>query len=191
MDIQFQCPACSQPIEIGPEWGGKAVVCPYCNKTVTAPQESTYQPAPEAPVARPSPAPTGFEVVDEVPAMPQYARPGGRNPIALWALMLSCASLVCVVIAKVIFAPHTSEMQRLVSEGKTPMEVQQFILEQHGGTLPDWLLHGSLLVFLALLLWLAGLVCALLGVRQEPRRRLAVMSLITLGAVPILTCCIG
>ena len=41
MSIQFLCPACSQPIEIDDEWSARPVACPYCRKTITAPESST------------------------------------------------------------------------------------------------------------------------------------------------------
>jgi hypothetical protein len=190
MTIQFQCPACSQPIEIDPEWGGQAVVCPYCRKTVTAPPESTYSPGPQIPMARAPVGRTGFELISEVPAIPQYGPPPTRNLVAMWAMILSWASLVCMAIAKVIFRPHYPEIASLAEKGKTPMEIQQAIMQQYGGVFPDWLLQVSALIFLALLLWIAGLVCAMIGVRHPTRRRWAVMSLITLGFIPILACCI-
>ncbi len=45
MAIQFNCPSCTQPIEVDDEVAGQAAACPYCGKVVTVPQQSTYRPA--------------------------------------------------------------------------------------------------------------------------------------------------
>lgn len=57
MPIQFNCPACSQPIEVDDLVAGKSARCPYCSKVVQAPGQSTLNQAAAArPVAPPRPA---------------------------------------------------------------------------------------------------------------------------------------
>lgn len=58
MAIQFPCPSCAQPIEVDDEVAGREAACPYCQRVVTAPQQSTYAPRPFV-EARPVGAPAG------------------------------------------------------------------------------------------------------------------------------------
>jgi drug/metabolite transporter (DMT)-like permease len=44
MPIQFNCPACGQPIEVDDVIAGRSASCPYCSKVVQAPSESTLTP---------------------------------------------------------------------------------------------------------------------------------------------------
>ncbi|MFH0980178.1 MAG: hypothetical protein V2A79_01395 [Planctomycetota bacterium] len=192
MTIQFQCPACSQPIEIDPEWGGQAVVCPYCRKAVTAPSASTYFPAAQAPIARPAPHTAAFEAVSEVPAVPQYfPQPAERNLAAVWALVLSLSALACLITGNIIMAMHWDEIEPLVKlnqEGKSYGEINRAFLERFNGLPPAWLMAVALVMFLAFGLWVAGLVCAIIGVRRPTRRKLAIAALAIscLVALPVI-----
>jgi len=190
MAIQFQCPACSQPIEIDPEWGGKAVVCPYCHKTVTAPRESTYDNSvPQAPVARRAPNRPAFEAVSAAPAVPQYVQPHGRNLVAVWALVLSLSSLACLITGSMILFMNLNEPDRLANmnaEGKSYTEISEAVMEQLQDMPPGSLIGVGLVVLLAFGLWVAGVVCGIIGVRREPRRKFAIAALVVSGLVFLL-----
>lgn len=56
MPIQFPCAGCSNPIEVDDVFAGKAAQCPYCNRVVTVPMESTLSSG-DIPVARPGTPP--------------------------------------------------------------------------------------------------------------------------------------
>jgi hypothetical protein len=191
MAIQFRCSACHDPIEIDPEWGGKAVVCPYCRNTVTAPVESTYQPPSEAPVARRAPDSGAIDVVSDAPAWP--ASPAERNRAAVWALVLSISTLACWITMQVVAAEHIDELEpfaRMKEEGRTYAEVNEAVLKHFGYSPPRWLVGLAILTFMALGLWLASIICGLVGVSRRPRRNLAIAALalsIMLAVLPVLS----
>lgn len=186
MAIQFLCPACSQPIEVDAEWGGRPVDCPYCRKRVTAPLESTYSPVPQAPQARPMGMAPAFGPVEHALTMPPAIPAGGGNAIALWALVLSLSSLACLLVGNMIFLMHWDEVEpllRMSEEGKTFREINQAMIDQYAGRFPGWLV-GAVLVFLAgLAIWVAGVVCGVIGVRRRLRRKFAVAALVVSGVV--------
>ena len=189
MAIQFQCPACSQPIEIDPEWGGRPVVCPYCRKTVTAPPESTYAPPAQTPVARPSSAVTTFEVISAAPAVPDYGPPLGGNLIALWSMILALSSLACLVAGNLIIYAHWTEIEPLVrlrEDGKSYQELNAAFLEHFHGTPPGWLIGVALVMFMSFALWAAAVVCGLIGARRQPRRNFAIAGLAVSGLMVLL-----
>ena len=189
MAIQFQCPACSQPIEIDPEWGGKAVVCPYCRKTVTAPREPAYDGFTRAPVARRAGDAPRFEAVSTAPAIPQHLQPSGRNLVAVWALVLSLSALACLITGSVILAMHPDEtgfLMEMGEQGKSYTEINEAMLEHFHGVPPGWLVGFGMVMLAGLGCWAAGVVCGILGVRCQPRRKLAIAALVISGMVALL-----
>ena len=190
MAIQFPCPACGQPIEIDSGWSGKAVECPYCRKTVTAPRESTYHPAPETPVARPAAGTTGFEAISEAPAVPQHLQPTERNLVAVWALVFSLSSLACFITGIVILAPHADELApfaEMLNEDKSVSEVNRAFMEHWQGMVPGWMVGFTLVMLMALALWLVGVVCGILGLRRKPRKKFAIAALVVSALVALQT----
>ena len=190
MAIQFPCPSCGQPIEIDSGWSGKVVECPYCRKTVTAPRESTYHPAPETPVARPAAGTTGFEAISEAPAVPQHLQPTERNLVAVWALVFSLSSLACFITGIVILAPHADELApfaEMLNEDKSVSEVNRAFMEHWQGMVPGWMVGFTLVMLMALALWLVGVVCGILGLRRKPRKRFAIAALVVSALVAVQT----
>lgn len=53
MAIQFNCPGCSQPIEVDDIHAGQAATCPYCHRAVGVPTESSLGEVPPV-AARPT-----------------------------------------------------------------------------------------------------------------------------------------
>jgi Na+-transporting methylmalonyl-CoA/oxaloacetate decarboxylase gamma subunit len=53
MAIQFQCPGCSQPIEVDDIYAGQTAACPYCRRVVSVPTESSLG-EPPVTAARPT-----------------------------------------------------------------------------------------------------------------------------------------
>ena len=190
MAIQFPCPACGQPIEIDSEWGGKTVECPYCRKTVTAPRGSTYHPAPETPVAYPAARTIGFEAISEAPAVPQHLQPTERNLVAVWALVFSLSCLACYITGIVILAPHADELEpfaEMRDEGKSVSEMSQAFTEHWQGALPGWMVGAVLVMLMAFMLWLAGVGCAIIGLRRKPRKKFAIAALAVSAIVTLPT----
>jgi endogenous inhibitor of DNA gyrase (YacG/DUF329 family) len=99
MAIQFQCPGCQQPIEVDSEHAGRVAACPYCQRVVTVPPESTYRPEALA-AARPTAAPLGAVAAERpFPAaeglhVGANIRPGERAARVMGAYALLCAGLV-------------------------------------------------------------------------------------------------
>ena len=184
MAIQFMCPACSQPIEVDDQWSARPVACPYCRKTVTAPEVSTLDPPSIAPQASPIGLPPEASVV---PSPAEYAAPTPHgNPVAFWALGLAVASLILNVVFRATVVPRIFE---LAGPDASPQEAQQVILDQMaGGAVPGWLLVGSLAFMAACAAWAAGLVCGIIAVTRPGRRRMAVGSLALCGLTLVLCC---
>lgn len=188
MAIRFQCGACAQPIEVDDEWATKLVACPYCRKTVTAPQASTLEDVETVPTATPV-APAGE--VSAYPPVPEASQ--HPNRIAAVALVLACAAIVMLMASRIILAANAAEMQPLLEAIESAqgfnevMAAQQKFYDAHGGP-PAWLMGCSLLVIGSLLTALAGIVCGIIGLRHPRRRTMAGISLIVSAIIPILCC---
>jgi hypothetical protein len=185
MAIRFQCPACSQPIEVDDDWAKRAVACPYCRKTVAAPAESTLGDLNQIPMA----TPIGSMAGPTSPPRAPVAHPPSSNPLAAAALVLTSVTVGLFIIMSVIAYRHSlemSEMQRELSAlgaETSPMKAAMEYARQHGGRLPGWLISISLLYFGAIVACVAGLICGILGLRRSYRRPLAVVSVVACGGV--------
>jgi len=175
MAIQFLCPSCAQPIEVDDEWADRAVACPYCRHTVTAPVASTYEPGISVPTAR--------VLAPLVGAAPQTA---GANKVAVAAMVLSCLWLAVYLAGNALLGPA---MRDALGDDPTREDVSKYtekVLET--GDVPGWMVGMFVFLVAMLAIWVAGLVCAVMGLRGQRRRRLAVGSLLILGLLPVLEC---
>lgn len=69
-------------------------------------------------------------------------------------------------------------------------EAQRELIEKNGGQLPSWLVLHSLLTFSSFSTWLAGMICALVGMRSVyEHREKAAGALIGGGIVLFFMCC--
>lgn len=191
MAIRFQCASCSQPIEVDDEWASKAVACPYCRKTVTAPAESTLDQVAQIPTASPLGTPPGGVVVVEPPS---HGAPQGvsANRVAVAAMILACSTVVLLKATEYFLAPHSEEINRL-REAQTfaeMMEIQSEFFKETGG-LPEWMVGALVCEVSAGLAWVGAIVCGVIGVRRVRRRQLAVFALVITALVPIFFCCGG
>jgi len=203
--IRFQCASCHQPIEIDDEWALKAVACPYCRKTVTAPATSTIGGDDEIPLAAPlapaaatpatPAAPAGYpdyDATDSLGSMGDRHASAG-NPIAVVALALMLSAIVCLLVVVVIAAEHPAELtaltQRVEKAGsaKQQFEAMMTFFDEQGG-MPTWLIGFSLAQMGCLMLTLAALICALLGLRRPCKRGLAAVAATVSGALLLLLC---
>lgn len=178
MAIQFQCPSCRQPIEIDDQWAAHPVACPYCQRVVTAPPQSTW-PADEVPTAReagsddtrPSAVPT---------ADPFSPLPPARSAKGAWALTLACTAVALCILSFVSFfmSLGMAAMQEAGPDATTK-EIEQ-VTEQllNEGKIPA----SPLAVASALLgtaCGIGGLVLAALTlIRKEGGQGLAIAALI-------------
>ena len=196
MAIRFQCASCSQPIEVDDEWASKAVACPYCRKTVTAPAESTLGDVTRMPTASPLGTGPAGGATGPLPPDPLASPDLSANHVAVAALVLVCSAVALLGVANLILAPHREEINRLIETMRPAqtfaemMELQGEYIQEMGG-LPGWMMAAFSCEIGAGMAWLASIVCAVIGVRRVRRRRLAVLSLAIAAVVPIFFCCGG
>lgn len=193
MAIQFQCAFCKQPIEIDDEFASSAVGCPYCKKTVTAPAGSTLDTPPHIPTASAAgnPSPDAEAVGGGARATPAAS----PNTIAIVAFALACTVLVALFVTGAILSAHTLELKDLAEklEGagtdfKSQLDAMNAFLSDRGGVPPTWLIVAVFLQLATWMVWLAALVCALIGIRRIARRRFAVAALGICGGFLVLNC---
>ncbi len=172
MSIQFACPSCRNPIEVDDAWASGNVACPYCRNTVLAPATSTYLHS------------------GEIPQACEISHPGaasaGRNVVAIVALALSCLWVAGFVSAMAIVA---TPLQEALGDNPTAEQLQSFLQEQANAASPaSWIVSFGVAFMVAGAAWIAGLVCAIIGVSQRRRRGFAIAAFAVLSAGPILFC---
>ncbi len=203
MVIRFHCASCSQPIEVDAEWSLKAVSCPYCRKTVTAPAESQIDDVSRIPTAAPA---VKTAMPDEATGRSLSPDPrfgvtpvvGGvqRNGAAMAAFILACALSACILSSLIVYRSHGAELldvqqrtDELIQQGNNAMaSAQQAWLDYYDGELPGWLMATSFLMMVAFALWAGTLVCAIIGVLRPYRRRYAVFALGVVALSPCFMC---
>ena len=202
MVIRFHCASCSQPIEVDAEWALKAVSCPYCRKTVTAPLESQIDDVSRIPTAAPAvktgmPEAAGRTSLSPDPQFDATPVVGAqRNGSAMAAFILACALLACILSWLIMYRSHRVEVfevqQRsevLTQEGKNAVaSMQQAWMDYYDGELPGWLMTTTLLMMLAFALWVGTLTCGIIGVRAPYRRGDGVAALGVVVLSPCFMC---
>ena len=194
MAIRFQCASCAQPIEIDDEWASKAVACPYCHKTVTAPAKSSLDDPTDVPVAAPvadSPVQPGMSPsISQGPGQPDL-RP---NWMAILAAASAGAMLVLIVIYLSLVQAHGPEMLDAMNHETDPgkaMEAFRNYVDAQGGFLPSWALSMLAVIAGAGFCWIATGIFGLLGLRGIKHRWLAIAALGLAGLAPPVLCCGG
>ena len=194
MAIRFQCSACSQPIEVDDEWALRTVACPYCRKTVTAPGGSTLPELSEIPTASPL-APREAGVLHPPAAGESTgALASSPNRVAVVAFGLACGLVLLTCLYLMVFSAHRLELEDLARPEQTFAEnLQAFneYVDQQGGRVPGWMVAMAVLPLSAVLVWIATLVCGMVGVRRAPRRAWALAALVIAGMVSVFFCCGG
>ena len=199
MAIRFQCPACSEPIEVDDEWGRQVVRCPYCQRTVTAPGESTLPTNEQIPVATPIPGRREFQVpVDPVGpagAVPPYPPQPQTNRAAALALAFAITSIVLLLLCMQTVANHTLEMQEYqkflkeaIEAGGSPTTAVLKYHESQGGQWPAWLVRMSILAMGSLGAWLGAIVFGIIGLFRPVRRGMAAAALVIAGLLTMYFC---
>jgi len=190
MAIRFQCGACSQPIEVDEEWGLKTVACPYCRKTITAPVESTLTDLSRIPMASPL-----ATVESGTPPQAVYESARGEPPantIAIVAFALACGVIALLSAGAVILGSHLPEFEQFQQQvaarssgGGAEWQAIVEYVNARGGVLPAWMIVLGMVHLGALVIYLAAIVCALLGLRRPQRRPFAVAALVISGGIAV------
>ncbi len=195
MAIRFQCPSCSQPIEVDDELASKVVGCPYCRKTVAAPLESTLVALACFPTASPLQAAEGAALSDHAAPSAYRAARGSSNPLAVIAFALACGVLVLLFAINAVAAGHSMELEQfqkdLTRSGtglSSQLEAMNKFVQERGGTFPAWFIALALLEFTALATCLAAIVCGILALRRAARRPLAIAALAICGLFLMVSC---
>jgi hypothetical protein len=176
------------------EWAQRAVACPYCRKTITAPSESTLGDLSRIPMASPLLA-VGNAVA--LPAPASYAPPNpNANPLAVAAFILAAAMVILLLSRAMILASHALDLEQLqkdlqpkpgAASGSQLQAVMEYV-NAHGGQFPGWLVAVGVLQISAMAACAAAIVCGLLALRRTARRALAVIALVSCGCVVLLFC---
>lgn len=166
MSIQFFCSSCGQPIEVDDEHADQTAACPYCDKLVRVPRESTYRPDRDV-IARP--ASDGHRAVPLPPPGTGAADVDPRRRAAIswgnYALFATVLALVLfgvgLILAISVIPPDVlrTPFDQLTDAQKTNLQNR---LARHPGVVATQL--GAM--FFALV----GTILALVSLTQAARR---------------------
>ncbi len=199
MAIRFQCPACSEPIEVDDEWSRQVVRCPYCQRTVTAPGESTLPANEQIPVATPIAGRREFHVpadsVGPAGAVPPYPPQPQTNRAAVTAFVLALATLGLLLLVRQTISNHALEWQEFEkvivearSANESPVSAMMKFLEKQGGGFPGWMVTLNVLMLAFMACWLGSIVFGIIGLFRAVRRGMAVAALSITGLLTMLFC---
>lgn len=191
MVIRFQCPSCTQPIEVDEEWGGKLVACPYCRHSVTSPQLSTLPEIDVVPPAQPIGAPGGGW--GSAPAImgPPPAR--STRGLGIAAVIVALLAVAAGVSMGVVLARHGSEFQQLSNPtrnfAENQREMMNYFQTKYGG-FPGWAIAAALAEIGGAICLITAVVLGALALRGPDGRYLGIAALCLCALCPIL-CCSG
>ena len=195
MAIQFPCPSCNQPIEVDEEWANRPVACPYCRLQVAAPARSTLEVCDEAPQA--APAQPQADAPGEPYARPHQAsaRDVGTNKFGLAAVCLALACIGCVVGVLVAITPYMPQLEAVANapgtsgnQLSTAMDFWNAEIERNGGRVPNRLIVMILFELACPFLWIAAIVCAIIGLFRSAQRTLPFVALAIALGTPLVFC---
>ena len=194
MAIRFQCGSCAQPIEVDDEWMSRAVVCPYCRTTVTAPEESTLTDPDQSPLATPLGPTEPIPGAAKAPQADEVAPAPSRNRAAVAALVAASTLLLLLVVYVSILSAHQLEIEEAMGNPTQLREAVESLndyIAARDGEIPSWMfsLIGAQLG--AGVAWIASVICGVLGMRVAYRRSWAIAALIMAGLAPVVFCCGG
>ncbi len=205
MAIQFYCASCRQPIEIDDEWAEKNVVCPYCRHTVSAPAISQIGEAPPPQASgtdrdtdMPRPETSGLEAPQHLmtaPSPPHYGEyppqtavpkpaPQG-NAIGWVGLCLTISALMLTFAMFGIAGANSDEFAQFATAQSAEQERPMAEFEE---SFPGWFVAMSLTIMAIVPLWLAGLICSIIGVTSPHKQGPAVIGVILASLLPIFFC---
>lgn len=183
-----------QPIEVDDEWALKAVACPYCRKTITAPGESSLDDPSLIRTASPMAHTEAGQGEASADPPERGLETAPTNRAAIIAMVLAVCSFILVAAYTMILSQHPEEILRL-SEGFEQAKdfaertaiYSEFIQEQ--GRVPGWMIASSGCIVVGGLAWVAAIICGIMGIRGVGRRQTAVVALLLTGMIPIIFCC--
>lgn len=184
MAIQFNCPGCRQPVEVDDEWAGQHVACPFCQRVVTAPSESTINTLQHGlpPTGRKlSPMTAGGAIATHAAAMPRY------NRLAVVGFGLSLAAILLLMLSGILMQFAADE----IGQNSTFQENQKKVAELLSS--PETagrMLLGLASFLLGLVCWLAGVIISVIAVTRTalPGHRLAIFGIACSVLCPLLFC---
>ena len=192
MPVRFQCPSCTQPIEVDDPWAGKLVGCPYCRSTVTAPQQSTLSEPDIVPTAAPLRPPMPA-AADPHGAVLAYAPEGNR--FAFIAALLCGLVLLLILLSLAIQSAHYMELEELQkelskagSDFAAQFEAAQRFMRQQQRDGVGWLITLGIVEMMTLAGVLTALIFGLLGLTRPARRGLTVFAITVSSAILLLSC---
>ncbi len=182
MAIQFNCPGCRQPVEVDDEWAGQHVACPFCQRVVTAPAESTITALQNdlPPTARRlSPTGPGGEIATGAGPPPRY------NRMAVAGFGLSLAAIFLLILCQIMLQFVVDEM----GPNATFEEQQKKTMELYND--PEFagrMILGVGSLCLSFTCWLAGVIfSAIAATRKDlPGHRLALAGIACSALIPLL-----
>ena len=184
MAIQFNCPGCRQPVEVDDEWAGEHVACPFCQRVVTAPAESTINALQDdlPPTARRlSPSDPGGMIATEAAAPPRY------NRLAVVGFGLSLAAIFLLILGQIMLQFVVDEM----GPNPTFEEQQKKTMELYRDPeSAERMMLGLGSLCLSFVCWLAGVIFSAIAAtrRDLPGQRLAIAGITCSTLIPLLFC---
>ncbi len=199
MAIRFQCAACSEPIEVDEEWAKQVVRCPYCQRTVTAPAESTLAAHDQIPVATSiagrRDALTHIDSVAVSAAVPPNPPHASTNRSAIVGFSLALLTIGFLLLSMQTMSNHQLDMleyQKFIEEaqskGTPTMTAVLKYCESQGGAWPGWMVTLSVLGFASIITWLGALVFGIIGLFRQARRGMAVAAVVIAGMLSGMFC---
>lgn len=185
MAVQFSCPACRQPIEVDDDWAGQHVACPFCQRVVTAPTQSTLRSIETTvpPSARKL-SPTSTSPISQ----PQVGHRSSFNTLAAVGFGCSVAALLLFFVVGILWQFFVDE---LGPEVQLDAQTQQEFLRLANDPQYRGRFIGGMAAFcLSALCWLAGLIICAIAVtrRGVPGHRLALVGIGCSMLLPAFMC---
>lgn len=185
MSIQFPCPGCSQPIEVDGEFAGRQAQCPFCNRVVTVPAQSTLPERIELarPVGAqggPPPWPGGLPPVPHPDARALAARSGGG-----YSLMCAILAVLLTVVGVGLAFYYTwPKIEPLFKTGTPDQAAMQSAIAEAAREHP-WIAAPN---FSASFFAVVGLSLGIIAFSQGDRSARTWVGLITCGLM--VGCCL-
>lgn len=191
MAIRFQCPSCTQPIEIDDEWAGKLVACPYCRHSVAAPLTSTLPEIDVVPAAQPFGAAGGGW--GSAPAVLGPPPVRTTRALGIAAVIIALLAVASGVAMGVVMARHGGEFRELSNPtrgfAENQREMMNYFQTKYGG-LPGWAVVAALAEVGGGFCVVTAIVLGALALRGSDGRSLGIVALSLCALCPIL-CCSG
>ncbi len=184
MAIQFNCPGCRQPVEVDDEWAGQHVACPFCQRVVTAPRESTINTLQHGlpPTGRKlSTMTAGGAIETDAAAMPRY------NRLAVAGFGLSLAAIFLLMLGQIMLQFMVDQLdQNATFEEQHKKTMELYSDPESAGRM----VLGAASVCLSVTCWLAGLILSAIAATRKDLagRRLAIAGIACSTLIPLLIC---